>query len=140
VYFAHAIEGIPESEIIEEITAARNIFKQHCSGFEVTSMFELIGKSLAVSDVAPHIDENQLLVESEVRFLSASDVLVADLSREAWRYVGCLMEIVYAKQLGVPVVAVCGTSGIEHRRWLNAHVDYFAANLHEAAVYIRDLS
>ncbi|WP_163995677.1 hypothetical protein [Pyxidicoccus caerfyrddinensis] len=132
IYYAHAIEELSATEVKESIQAARATLLRHSPRTTLLSMYELLEKSLKEIDVSED-QLNAYLVETERKFIEASDLLVVDLSRPGWQYVGSLMEIVYATEVGIPVIAVVGSSSIQGRRWLKAHVTRFAKTLDEAA-------
>ena len=113
----------------------RAAFSSKCPEIKLVSMFEIINdRILKVIDSYKNTEE--LLVNIETNFLQYADIFIADLSRVEWQYVGCLMEIVYAHNLGIPVIAVVGNSSIKNRRWLKKHVSYFAPSVEDAATYI----
>jgi diadenosine tetraphosphate (Ap4A) HIT family hydrolase len=131
IYYAHAIEDLSTAEVKENIQQARATLARHCPQATLFSMYELLEKSLKEIDL-PEDRLNAYLVETERRFIEASDLLIVDLSRPGWQYVGSLMEIVYAAEVGIPVVAIVGDSTIQGRRWLKAHVTRFVKTADEA--------
>jgi nucleoside 2-deoxyribosyltransferase/diadenosine tetraphosphate (Ap4A) HIT family hydrolase len=134
-YFAHAIEDINKEEVDLKIQKFRVPFTLKCPHVQLLSMFEIIDKKV-LSLIELHQDSDELLVNIELNFLQYSDILIADLSRIEWQYVGCLMEIVYAHKLGIPVIAIVGDSSIQNRRWLKKHVSHFAPSVESATNYI----
>ncbi|WP_224372667.1 hypothetical protein [Hyalangium versicolor] len=132
IYYAHAIEDLSPAEVKESIQAARSMLSRHCPQATMLSMYEILEKSLREIDL-PEDKLNAYLVEAERKFIEASSLLVVDLSRPNWQYVGSLMEIVYATEAGIPVIAVVGNAPIQQRRWLRAHVTRFVKTVEEAA-------
>jgi ATP adenylyltransferase len=131
IYYAHAIEDLSTAEVKKNIQEARASLSRHCPQATLFSMYELLEKSLHEIDL-PENRLNDYLVETERKFIEASDLLIVDLSRPNWQYVGSLMEIVYAAEAGVSVIAVVGNSSIQGRRWLKAHVTCFVKTVEEA--------
>lgn len=131
IYFAHAIEGIDKAALPATIADARAALAQRVPGVQMLSMHELLEGILDGTEL--NDDEiNHFLVETERRFVESCDLVLVDLSLSGWQYVGSLMEIVYARLAGVPVVAIVGESNIGMRRWLRAHIDECVRNLDEA--------
>ncbi len=134
-YFAHAIENTNKKEIRKEIEIVSAYFSRKCPSIKLFSMFEVIDRKI-LKIIDSHKNEKDLLVDIELNFLKYSDMLIADISRIEWQYVGCLMEIVYAYNLGIPIIALVGDSKIQNRRWLKKHVSYYASSLENATDYI----
>ncbi|SEM09631.1 hypothetical protein SAMN05444354_111144 [Stigmatella aurantiaca] len=131
IYYAHAIEQLPTAEVKDIVQKARTLMGHHCPQATLFSMYEHLEETLHELDL-PEERLNAYLVETERKFIEASDLLIVDLSRPNWQYVGSLMEVVYAAEAGIPVVAIVGDSPIQSRRWLKAHVTRFAKTAEEA--------
>lgn len=132
IYFAHGIEGIKKEEIKKGISCVRDYICSRFAGVKVESMYEIISKEIIeelgiTSDILP-----EFLVETERRYLESCDLMLVDLSKKNWQYVGALMEIVYAASAYIPVIAITGESTIRERLWLSAHVNQFSDNLENA--------
>jgi hypothetical protein len=131
IYFAHAIEGIPRSELPKTIQVMRDALRRTVPGVQMLSMHELLEGVLEGTELTD-AEVNHFLVETEKQFVESSDLVLVDLSLPGWQYVGSLMEIVYASLARVPVVAIVGESKIGSRRWLSAHVSRCVKTLDEA--------
>ncbi|MFK7818113.1 MAG: hypothetical protein AB8G99_05310 [Planctomycetaceae bacterium] len=137
IYFAHAIEERQQHDIEEEIANAR--FRLQDAGISVllSSMYETLEDVFDEELQLKDADLDETLVQCEIQFLQASDLLIVDLRNPGWQYVGCLMEIVYAREAGVPVIALTGESTIKDRLWLRTHVDATLPTVDEAIDWIR---
>lgn len=138
IYFAHAIEERERTDIEAEIANARFRLEDAGVNVLVASMYEALEEVFDEDLPLDGANKDELLVQCELQFLRASDLLVVDLRNPDWQYVGCLMEIVYAHQAGIPVLAVTGESTIAERLWLRTHVTACVPDFDNVIEWVRD--
>jgi hypothetical protein len=102
-------------------------------------MFELLEKRFFERGYFRELDFNRMLVECEKRYMESCDLLLADLSIIGHQYVGALMEIAHAHNIGTPVIAFVGNYPIGSRLWLKAHCNYIVNDIVEATSLIDGL-
>jgi diadenosine tetraphosphate (Ap4A) HIT family hydrolase len=136
IYFAHAIEGLDLSRVARGVKKTCQLLLHECANIKIVSMYELLEEVVRTGGCINESDFDQFLVETETEYLKCCDLILADVSIPDWQYVGTLMEIAYANILGIPVIAVIGSSKIGSRRWLKAHVSEFAHDMEGAAILI----
>ena len=138
IYFAHAIEERERGDIEEEIANARFRLQDANINVLMSSMYEALEDVFDDELQLKEANVDDVLVECEIQFLQSSDLLIVDLRNPDWQYVGCLMEIVYAQQAGVPVLALTGESSIKDRLWLRTHIDASVPTIDDAIQWIRN--
>ncbi|ETR74239.1 MAG: hypothetical protein OMM_06445 [Candidatus Magnetoglobus multicellularis str. Araruama] len=120
---------------MDGLTDANKYLEGNSVKIKIISMYKFM--TPIISDFQKHIntDIDSFLVEAETRFLRCCDLLLVDLSKKDWQYVGSLMEIVYAYLYGIPIYVV-GENAIVYRKWLKAHATKIFAHLENAIKHI----
>ena len=72
------------------------------------------------------------IVEADLAMLRKADILLVDVSASQRRYVGCLCEMVYASEWGIPVVAYIGRNKLGQRLFFRYHSDVICRRWHDA--------
>ena len=139
LFFAHGIEGRTTERVRQDVEDLKFEIAQACPHVVVKSMFDVLSPEVLEKLEAFAEDPDRALVETEVEYLRSCDVVVADLSLDGHVYVGALMEIVYACNAGIPVVAVVKRSHIGKRRWLRGHVTHIVEDYRAAAHKIAEM-
>jgi len=139
IYLAHPIEGRAKEELREYVYRVRSTFSSAGLSANLLSMSEIFDEALMKKVHVPEDEKHLFLIELEKYYLKSCDCLIADLSLPQWQYVGTLMEIVYAKNAGIPVVVVSGGSSIASRKWLMGHANAVAEDFARAALVIKKL-
>ena len=119
IYFAHAIENIAARSVEAEVEHMRTAVGSLSSKFLVVSMAG-VAENCVGWQLGEGIPVHYFIQITEARCLSWCDVVIADVSREGWQYVGSMMEIALAHSRRIPVIAVVGSSSIGQRQWLKA--------------------
>jgi nucleoside 2-deoxyribosyltransferase len=77
-------------------------------------------------------DNAYLIVEDNKRNISQSDCVIVNLSIENHQYVGCIGEMIYAKNKGCFVIAVVGMSSYGKHAYTLAHADIIVKDMNQA--------
>jgi nucleoside 2-deoxyribosyltransferase len=122
VYFARAMDGL-ERESIEALTREVEA--------ELLRVRLRFGVDLHLVDPFREVESfkgqetfeerARRIVEEEIALLKTADGVLMDCSIPDRSYVGCICELVYAYQEGIPVVVYVGSSGNDKRLWLHYH-------------------
>lgn len=139
IYLAHSIEGRKPHEVERDILTVRRFISSLPYEVKLISMFELLEKRFFEKGYFREVDFNRMLVECEKRYMESCDLLLADLSIIGHQYVGALMEIAHAHNIGIPIIAFVGNSSIGSRLWLKAHCNYIVNDIVEATSLIDGL-
>lgn len=71
-----------------------------------------------------HEDSNTTdteIVQKCLETIKKCKLLIFDCSEENWNYIGCIFEVVYAHQLGIPIFTYTGQTTNYNRPWLRYH-------------------
>ncbi len=139
IYFAHSIEGRDKQEIEGDISYYRDLLIQNNCEAHLLSMYEVFESRFFNEGYFKNVSLAKMLVETEKRHVEVSDLALADLSIPGHQYVGALMEIIFAHDKGIPVVAVVGESSIGSRLWLEAHCQLITRDPNKAIKAANDL-
>jgi demethylmenaquinone methyltransferase/2-methoxy-6-polyprenyl-1,4-benzoquinol methylase len=126
IYYARAMDGIETTEIEKDDRQVETA---------------LSGKNFSIAnpynrEQAVRIEDAETLVRKNTDLLEDSDVLLANLSRQNYTYIGAIFEIVQACSLGKPVVAYIGNSDLGNRYYLHYYCSFICRNIDEAIEYI----
>ena len=125
VYYARAVDSCDWDEVQSERSRVIDLLSEH--GMEV------------INDFSDGFTSDRELVESQLANIKKCDVLIADLSIPNHPYVGCIGEIIYARQFGKKVYVIYGECDhIKKRPWLSYHVDGFYRDYKEFLTAIID--
>jgi nucleoside 2-deoxyribosyltransferase len=114
VYFARAMDGLADTDIRGSAAAVRA--ELAAAGLEMVDTYECVSRAALDPRTA-----SAVIVESDLALLRTADAVLMDLSIPARAYVGCLCELVYAHQWGIPVYAYVGVTDHATRHWLRYH-------------------
>ncbi len=76
------------------------------------------------------------VTRNDLKTLSQSDILLADLPPPDYQYVGCIFEIVRAVQELIPVVLTIGESNLHKRLFFQSYCDFIARKPEDAVQFI----
>jgi len=113
VYFASAMDDVPQRELEARYRAAEHSF--HTSGHELLNDWDFYELDPASES------DHQAIVERDLAVLRSADAILADMSRPEHKYVGCICEIVYARLWGLRVGVIDPFAVYRTRLWLRAH-------------------
>jgi hypothetical protein len=136
IYFAHSIEGRSDRQVEDDVSRYRELLKHAGCYAQLVSMFEVFERRFFSPNYFRNGDLPEILVETELAYLQACDLMLVDLSIPGHQYVGAMMEIAYAREAGIPVVAVTGDSSVGSRLWLKAHCDVIVHAPEEAIPWV----
>jgi ubiquinone/menaquinone biosynthesis C-methylase UbiE len=126
IYYARAMDARCPADIIADAEKYQKLL-QPIGGMLINTFQE---EGLDV------VTESFGIAERDLAVLRTADVVLADLSLEAYQYVGCIFEIVHAVIQQVPVVLVTGQRDFANRVFLQAYCDFIAREPSEAIDYI----
>jgi diadenosine tetraphosphate (Ap4A) HIT family hydrolase len=139
IYFVHSIEGRKRETVQADVDKYRDLLREHEVKATLCSMFEIFEQRFFSEGYFRGENFPKLLVETEKRIIRSCEIVLADLSIPGHQYVGAIMEIMYAYDLGIPVVAVAGAGPIGTRLWLKAHCDRIVGTPEEAVQCLEPL-
>lgn len=126
IYYCRAMDGIDNNIISQEYTYVRAQInaKGHCliNDFNVDS-YEI----LAITE-----ENSKKVVHSNISDIAKSDIVIVNLSIPNHSYIGCVGEMIYAKQMGIRVIVIVGESGNDKHFWTLYHSDCITNSLDEA--------
>jgi SAM-dependent methyltransferase len=122
VFYARAIDGIDTDDICHDQD-------------NVTGSLEINGFSL-VNPYKTSAISSEDIIERNSHLLKQSDVLLANLSREDYNYVGAIYEIVEAALWHLPIVVYLGQSQLLQRKYLHRYSAFLCDSLDDALLYL----
>ncbi|MBD3398210.1 hypothetical protein GF413_04020 [Candidatus Micrarchaeota archaeon] len=139
IYFVHSIEGRNKETVQADVHRYRDLLREYGVKATLCSMFEIFERRFFAKGYFRGENFPKLLVETEKRIIRSCEIVLADLSIPGHQYVGAIMEIMYAYDLGIPVVAVAGAGPIGTRLWLKAHCDRIVGTPEDAVQCLEPL-
>jgi diadenosine tetraphosphate (Ap4A) HIT family hydrolase len=132
IYFAHSIEERDPEDVLADVQRHRDLLRRSKIRADLCSMYEIFERKFLAHGYFRDAKVADILVETEKRYIRSCDLVLADISIPGHQYVGALMEISYAHDMGIPVIAVAGDSPIGSRLWLKAHCRGVTRTVEEA--------
>ena len=127
VYFAHAMDEIPASEVASTEEAYRELLTR--IGATITNPYS--------RRVLDPLHEAFDVVQRDFDALKSSNVVLVDLSLPDYQYVGCVFEMVEATYHDIPVILVVGQSSLDNRVFVQAFSDFIARDAVDAVEFTR---
>ena len=126
VYFARAMDERDPGDIIrdDEIYA------------ELLSRIGGVIKNPYEPKCRKPMEDGLNVAQNDLKLLSASDIVLADMSIPNYQYVGCIFEIVHAAINNIPVVLVNGQNNFHNRYYIQAYCNFIAKTKEDAVEYI----
>lgn len=126
VYYCRAMDGVNNNIISKEYMLVKNLLYK--KGHQLINDFnENNYERLPVT-----YENAQKVVDDNLSKLSQSEVVIVNISIVNHSYIGCIGEMIYAKQKGLQVIVVVGDSGNEKHFWTLYHSDNIVKELEEA--------
>lgn len=125
VYYCRAMDGLDTVAIEEEY----NYVQQRLSkqGRVLVNPYEKSEhKRLKLNKI-----NSELIVAENLKGISIADCVIVNLSMKRHTYVGCIAEMVYAKEKGCYVIVIAGDTGVERHFYTIYHADKIVDNLDE---------
>ncbi len=110
VFFGHAMDGLSQIEISEKEQRFARFVEEHGSHVVSMRLRQLVRYDDAV--------ERDKMVEKDILLARSADIVFLDMSIPNRNYVGCIHELVEARNSGIPVIVYTGFSGNEKRNHL----------------------
>lgn len=126
VYYCRAMDGIEFDIISKEYEFVRKRLSE--KGYCLINDFNQSNyEKLPIT-----VENSKRVVQSNLINLATSDVVIVNLSIPNHSYIGCVGEMIYAKQKGIRVITIVGESGNDKHFWTLYHSDNIVNNLEEA--------
>lgn len=129
-FLSHRIDFQSVPDVIQ-------VWRQYEKVFSETSVTVFSMANYLEAERAQNASD-RTIVESCLRELEASDLLIFDCSDLAWTYIGCIFEVVHASILRLPVYTYVGESSHGARPWLRYHSRVVTSSMAELKLAILD--
>ena len=126
VYYCRAMDGIKHSLISNEYTLACKLL--NAKGHQLINDFS----ESSYERLPMTIENSKKVVDNNLTKLTESDIVIVNISIPNHSYIGCIGEMIYAKQMGLRVITIVGESGNDKHFWTLYHSDEIAYDLEEA--------
>lgn len=134
VYYARAMDGLPSRAIQADADVIRQLLAD--AGMSMLDTYLSTGDVIE-SPLQSDSNISGLIVENDLALLRTADAVLMDLSIPNRSYVGCLCELVYAYQIGTPVVVNVGATDLGNRHWLRYHATAITNSIQMAITKLR---
>lgn len=125
VYYARAMDAAEEDDLHADDASVRDAMEK--AGFRIVNPY--LGEAEVPID-------SQGLVEGNSAIMAEASVLVANLSRPHYAYVGVWFEMAEAYARRIPVVAWVGSTGYERHHYLKAHCEFIGEDVETVVEYL----
>lgn len=126
VYYCSAMDGIDFDIISKEYSYVKKLLERDRHQL-VNDFNQSNYERLPLT-----VENSKTVVHNNIAHIASSDVVLINLSIPNHSYVGCIGEMIYAKQMGIRVIAIVGESGNDKHFWTLYHCDYITNSLEEA--------
>ncbi|MBQ3418184.1 MAG: nucleoside 2-deoxyribosyltransferase [Ruminococcus sp.] len=116
VYYCRAMDGFNPDEIDNEYKYIEEKLKEQ--GRVLVNPSTKTEHNLKMNKT-----NSKLVVEENLNGISKADCVIVNLSRKNHLYVGCIAEMVYAKERGCYIIVVVGDSGADNHFYTIYHAD-----------------
>lgn len=125
IYYCRAMDGLDVDEIEKEYNYVQS--KLALQGRILVNPFaKAEHKTLSLNKV-----NSELVVSENLKGISKADCVIVNLSIKNHLYVGCIAEMIYAKEKGCYVIVITGDTGVEKHFYTIYHADKICHNLDE---------
>lgn len=125
IYYARAMDEISVSEILFEDRVVKGALED--KGFILINPFNEYDSSNSSVNI---------IVKQNEEVLKNSDILLVNLSKVEYVYIGAIFEIFQAYNFNIPIVIYIGDSKLHKRIYIQFYCDFICKNLEEALEYI----
>lgn len=125
IYYCRAMDGLDANDIeVEYDYVQKKLFEQ---GRVLVNPFGKIEhQSLKLNKI-----NAELIVTENLKGISMADCVIVNLSKKNHLYVGCIAEMIYAKEKGCYVIVIAGDTGVENHFYTLFHADKIYYSLDE---------
>jgi len=128
VYFARAIDHENLAEIIGRSIYVESLLAQ--KGHRMIDPFDPEEDNPAVDNLSD--EEAARIVDRDAQILRKVDFLLLDMTIPDRNYCGCMVEMVYAHQLAIPIYFVYGDTRNHERVWVRYFIHSAYKTIEEA--------
>ena len=126
VYYCRAMDGVDRDVISNEYNLIHKLLNE--KGHDLVNDF-----NESSFEMLPITWENsEKVVKNNISDLKKADIVIINISIPNHSYIGCIGEMIYAKQMGIKVITIVGESGNDKHFWTLYHSDIFVNNLQDA--------
>lgn len=117
IYYCRAMDGLDVNEIEAEYNYIQS--KLDAQGRVLVNPFEKTEHmSLKLNKI-----NAELIVKENIKGISKADCVIVNMSKKNHFYVGCIAEMIYAKEKGCYVIVITGDTGVENHFYTLYHAD-----------------
>jgi len=135
IYYARAIDGLDRGTVLAEGALVGELLRAR--GLDMVDPVSEWSKN--EPSWAGGSGDHSSMVESDLRLLRKSDVVLMDVSISGRSYIGCICELVYSYMWKIPVVVIVGDTGHEARPWLRYHAAHIVAGRQAAIDVVSEI-
>lgn len=119
VFFGSAIDGMHRSEIARKFKRIERLLlvRKH----RLLNPPDIYLRTLYGVQDSDIYAVSSAIVENDLQLLRQADVLLVDVSVPDHTYIGCICEMVYAREWGIKVVSYVGRNRIDKRPFFVYH-------------------
>lgn len=125
VYYCRAMDGLDTAEVEQEYSyVQRRLMEQ--GRILVNPFSQSEHNNLKLNKI-----NSELIVAENLKGIAKADCVIINLSKKNHTYVGCIAEMVYAKEKGCYVIVITGDTGVENHFYTIYHADEIYRNIDE---------
>lgn len=125
IYYCRAIDGLNINEVEAEYNYVQKKLAEQ-GRILVNPFSKVEHQLLKVNKV-----NSELIVTENIKGISKADCVIVNLSIKNHLYVGCIAEMIYAKERGCYVIVLTGDSGVENHFYTLYHADKICYDMDE---------
>lgn len=126
VYYCRAMDGVDRDIISNEYNLIHKLLNE--KGHDLVNDF-----NESSFEMLPITWENsEKVVKNNISDLKKADIVIINISIPNHSYIGCIGEMIYAKQMGIKVITIVGESGNDKHFWTLYHSDIIVNSLQDA--------
>lgn len=126
VYYCRAMDGVDKGLISNEYNLVHKLLNE--KGYDLVNDFN--NSSLEMLPITA--ENSEIVVKNNISDLKNSDIVIINISIPNHSYIGCIGEMIYAKQMGIKVITIVGESGNDKHFWTLYHSDIIVNSLQDA--------
>ena len=116
IYYCRAMDGFDQDEIDKEYKYVQEKLIEQ--GRVLVNPSSKTEHNLKINKT-----NSKLVVDENLNGISKSDCVIVNLSKKNHLYVGCIAEMVYAKERGCYIIVITGDSGADNHFYTIYHAD-----------------
>lgn len=131
IYYCRAMDGLNDDEIEAEYNYVQKRLAE-VGRVLINPFSKDEHRSLKLNKI-----NSELIVKENIKGISKADCVIVNLSIKNHLYVGCIAEMVYAKEKGCYVIVITGNTGVENHFYTIYHADKIYHDIDEL-FYVKD--